>query len=185
MTVRHSFVTLFRRCRCHGLMVPIASRVSILCLAMSFVAVSSACGGSSQPVPPPVYPVAGSQAEEAGPAVPPVYLHVRAPEGTMLQRLSAGDWDWKDVCWAPCDGYVPAYGSYRLTVRMLPPSAEYTLPGGPATTAQFTLPGPPGTSVSLAVDENGQVWTTSSVQLEARRRAAAVVLLPGPLFLPR
>jgi hypothetical protein len=175
MAVRHSFVTLQQ----------MATRVSILCLAMTFFALSAACGGSAQQVPAPVYPAAGSEAEETGPAVPPVYLRVSAPEGTMLQRLSTGDWDWKDVCWAPCNGYVPAYGSYRLTVRMLPPSAEYTLPGGPATTAQFTLPGPPGTSVAIAVDDRGQVWTTDSVQLETRRRGVAVVLVPGPLFLPR
>jgi hypothetical protein len=174
MAVRHSCVTLQQ----------MASRVSIICLASAFVAPSSACGSPRQ-ARPPVYPAAGSQAEETGPAVPPVYLRVSAPEGTMLQRLSTGDWDWKDVCWAPCNGYVPAYGSYRLTMRTRPPSAEYTLPGGPATTAQFTLPGPPGTSVALAVDDRGQVWTTDSVQLEARRRGAAVVLLPGPLFLPR
>ena len=29
------------------------------------------------------------------------------------------DSDWKDVCEAPCDGYVPAFGSYRVSLRSL------------------------------------------------------------------
>ncbi len=149
--------------------------------AFCLVLFTVACGGASSRVPPPVYvpeSPAGAAVQQ-GPAVPPVYLHVQAREGAVVQVLSTVDSEWKDVCQVPCDGYVPAYGSYRVLLRRLPPSAEFTLPAEPGATAQFTLPGPPGTSVGLAVDDSGRVWTTDSVQLEARRRQAAVV----PVFL--
>jgi hypothetical protein len=90
-----------------------------------------------------------------------VYAHVEANEGAILQRLSTGDGDWKDVCAVPCDGYVPAFGSYRISSLDRAPSAP------------FTLPGPPGTGVALERDSDGNVWTTDSVQLQAQRARSA------------
>jgi hypothetical protein len=79
----------------------------------------------------------------------------------LLQRLSTREGDWKDVCSAPCDGWVPAFGSYRVSRPDQPP------------TEPFTLPGPPGTSVALKADDEGNVWTRDSVELRARRAGSA------------
>jgi hypothetical protein len=115
-----------------------------------------ACGGSA--ARPPVYTAVADDMPAMGPAVPPVYMHLKTNEGDVLQRLSTRDEDWKNVCTAPCDGYVPAYGSYRVSRA------------NGSSTEPFTLPGPPGTSVALKVDDEGRVWTHDSVELQARRR---------------
>ena len=120
----------------------------------------AACGGSAVQRAP-VYSPAPTTADRVGPVVPPVYLHLAASTGAVLERKT--DDDWAAVCSVPCDGYVPAFGAYRVSLPRLEP------------TAAFTLPGPPGTRVALKVDDDGTVWTRDSAQLAADRagRAAA------------
>jgi hypothetical protein len=93
----------------------------------------------------------------AGSRVPPVYVRVVAPDQTVLQRATDDGWD--EVCEAPCDGYVPAFGSYRVVIR------------NDLASAGFTLPGPPGTAVTLKVEDDARVWTRNSVWLDAWRRS--------------
>ncbi|HWZ88110.1 MAG TPA: hypothetical protein VNW92_04650 [Polyangiaceae bacterium] len=99
------------------------------------------------------------------PAVPPVYVHLVTATSAALDR--ATDDGWVHICATPCDGYVPAFGNYRVSI---PNQAS------PA----FTLPGPPGGAVSLKVDDDGTVWTRDSAQIAAertRRREASANLL--------
>jgi len=141
--------------------------------ACSLCVASAACSGGAGPRPP-VYSPAPTAADRAGPVVPPVYMHVVAGGGAVLERKT--DDDWSPVCTAPCDGYVPAFGRYRITTPGRDPS--------PA----FTLPGPPGTRVALAVDDDGRVWTRDSAQLaaaRARRAAAGATWLALGTFLRR
>jgi hypothetical protein len=128
----------------------------VLALLASCVvgALCSGCGGAAHRAPP-VYAPTPTKADAAGPVVPPVYLHLVAHDGTVLQRESEDGW--ADVCVAPCNGYVPAFGSYRVSLADTEPSHA------------FTMPGPPGTSISLKVDGEGTVWTRDSVQLAAQR----------------
>lgn len=115
-------------------------------------------------LPPRVYTPIPTRADTFGPAVPPVYVHLVGAEDSTLER--ATDDGWTDVCSFPCDGYVPAFGSYRVAVVDTPSRA-------------FTLPGPPGTWVSLRIDRDATVWTRDSMQRSATRAAerAPVVLL--------
>jgi streptogramin lyase len=95
-----------------------------------------------------------------------MYIHLAAGQSAVLER--ATDDGWAQTCVAPCDGYVAAFGNYRVSIPNHAPS--------PA----FTLPGPPGSAVSLKVDDDGTVWTHDSAQLaaeRARRRAASADLL--------
>lgn len=110
-------------------------------------------------MPARAYTPAPARTDALGPAVPPVYVHLVANERTLLQRST--DDDWAEVCQAPCDGYVPAFGTYRILTSERAPSAS------------FTLPGPPGTSVALKVDDDGTVWTRDSVQLASQRAQRA------------
>jgi hypothetical protein len=125
----------------------------------------AACG-HAPPRAARVYTPTPTRADSTGPVVPPVYVHIAANDGVLLER--ATDDDWTNVCAAPCDGYVPAYGRYRIAI----PGREPSPP--------FTLPGPPGTRVALKVDDDGNVWTTDSVQLAAQqaRAAAAFPIVP-------
>jgi hypothetical protein len=137
-------------------------RQSRLLVAWALAAIGAAgCGGATAATQPRMYTAVADDAPPAGPAVPPVYVHLVADRGAVLQRLSTRDDDWKDVCTAPCDGYVPAFGSYRVSITERAP------------TAPFTLPGPPGTSVALKADDDGNVWTRDSLELRARRSGTA------------
>jgi hypothetical protein len=101
-------------------------------------------------------------------------MHLVASTGAVLERKT--DDDWAEVCTAPCDGYVPAFGAYRVSR----PDGEPTAP--------FTLPGPPGTSVALKLDDDGTVWTRDSAQLaaaRARRAAAGASWIALGTFLRR
>ena len=124
------------------------------------LAVSTGCAARSSS--PPVFTASPDEAPIAGPAVPPVYLHLVADEGSAFERSSIRDGQtaWDALCSAPCDGYVPAFGSYRVETR------------GHGPTPAFTLPGPPGTRIVLKVDDDGRVWTRDSVQLAADRAQA-------------
>ena len=127
-----------------------STHVVILGPALLAAALCGACGAR----PAPVYTPAPTSADALGPAVPPVYLHLVANEGTALER--ATDDGWATVCASPCDGYVPARGTYRVALP-----EEHSAP--------FTLPGSPGTSVTLSVDDEGTVRTRDSDRLRARR----------------
>ncbi|MGH7282175.1 MAG: hypothetical protein ACRELY_11665, partial [Polyangiaceae bacterium] len=128
----------------------IARRLLVpVCAAVSCVA----CAGASA-APPRVYTPVPTRADAVGPVVPPVYVHLVGSEDSTLMR--ATDDGWTNVCAFPCDGYVPAFGSYRVAVVDRPSRA-------------FTLPAPPGTWVSLRVDDDAKVWTHDSVQLSAAR----------------
>jgi hypothetical protein len=107
-----------------------------------------------------VYTPAPTKADVAGPVVPPVYVHLAASKGTALERATENDWS--HVCNAPCDGYVPAFGTYRVAEA----DEHHSAP--------FTLPGPPGTRIALKVDDEGNVWTRDSVQLSAQRAQGEV-----------
>jgi hypothetical protein len=136
------------------------TRASLL-FASSFALLAAACGCATEATQPRVYTAVADDMPPTGPAVPPVYVQLVADTGAVLQRLSTRDGDWRDVCTQPCDGYVPAFGSYRISLTDHEP------------TAPFTLPGPPGTSVVLKADEDGRVWTRDSVELRARRGRVA------------
>jgi hypothetical protein len=101
--------------------------------------------------------------------VAPIYIRVDAPDHTLLQR--ATDDDWADVCSSPCDGYVPALGSYRVLL----PDGRGGVP--------FSLPDPAGTSVALSVDGEGRVWTRHSYLAPHRPRAPLVPIVPMQLVL--
>ncbi len=128
-------------------------------LAISLLGIFCAGCGHAPPTPPRVYTPVPTKADSLGPAVPPVYVHLVAKQGTVLERST--DDDWADVCVAPCDGYVPAFGTYRVSLPDQGPSSV------------FTLPGPPGTLVALKVDDDGTVWTRDSVQLASQRAQRA------------
>jgi hypothetical protein len=141
-------------------------------------AVLAACGGSASPAASPIYSPPLTKADAEGPAVPPVYLRLAAPDRSVLERAAddsghtghtghAGQWAF--VCSSPCDGYVPALGSYRVSL----PDRRVSFP--------FTLPGPPGTWVTLAVDGEGRVWTRYSVYLASQRTYAPMMLSIGRL----
>jgi hypothetical protein len=139
------------------MLFPRSGFARVLLAAVSLVPLCIACAGCGvEPVtPPPVYPAVPTRADAAGPVVPPVLVRLVAVEGTLLERST--DADWAGICWAPCNGYVPAFGACRVV------SPEH------AASPPFTLPGPPGTSVALAVDEEGRVWTRDSLELRVAR----------------
>jgi hypothetical protein len=121
-------------------------------------ALIAGCGHAPPPPTARVYTPARTKADLATGDVPPVYVRLASASAAVLER--ATDDGWGDVCAAPCDGYVPAFGRYRVARAGHDPSAA------------FTLPGPPGTWVTLKVDDDGYVWTRDSMQLRARRAQA-------------
>src|SRR5579884_866754 len=135
-------------------------KLGLIFLTLPLAASCVACTGAGASAGTRTYTAVAAGEPPAGPSVPPVYVHLAAARGAVLQRLSPRDDDWKDVCTAPCDGWVPAYGSYRVSTHDREP------------TDAFTLPGPPGTSVALAADDDGKVWTRDSVDLRAHRAGA-------------
>jgi hypothetical protein len=109
------------------------------------VSPSAACGDRPNERPP-LYAPTPTRADAAGPIVPPVYLRVVADRRAALER--ATDAAWTVVCEDPCNGYVPAFGAYRIALR-----------DRQVWSAPFTLPGGPGTAVVLKVDADGKVWS--------------------------
>jgi hypothetical protein len=115
----------------------------------------------------PIYPFVPTKADAAGPNVPPVYVHVVGSDGTKLER--ADDDGWQSVCKTPCDGYVPALGTYRIAFP-----DDHSAP--------FTMPGSPGTRIVLKVDDDTTVWTRDADGLEVQRAHEAAwtpTLRPG------
>jgi hypothetical protein len=120
-------------------------------------ALAAACGGHRDVARPPVYAPPLAQGEATGPVVAPIYVHLAAESGSILQRSGVSGAEWVDVCASPCNGYIPAFGSYRVAVPRRDPTSPFTLPGGP------------GTSIAVKVDDDGHVWTTDSPGLAAHR----------------
>jgi hypothetical protein len=80
---------------------------------------------------------------QAGPSTPLVYLHVKAEQHIVVERSTAPGWC--ALCTAPCDGYVPASGVYRMTID------------DRATTTEFSMPNQ--SRVTLTVDDDGRIQT--------------------------
>jgi hypothetical protein len=115
--------------------------------------VCGGCGGARLPATAPVYRVAPTHADLAGPVVSPIYMHMVGAEAALERAADVG---WVRVCDSPCEGYVPASGTYRVAVP-----DEHSAP--------FTMPGSPGTGVTLKVDDDATVWTRDSDQVAAAR----------------
>jgi hypothetical protein len=85
----------------------------------------------------------------------------------VLER--ATDADWATVCEDPCNGYVPAFGTYGVALR------ERQVWSAP-----FTLHGPPGTAGLLEVDEDRTVWGATFVHRLAFGARARASMPPEP-----
>ena len=88
-----------------------------------------------------------------------VLVHLEAPKGTLLQQQVSPE-DWRSVCVAPCDRYMPTAFPYRVDAA------------GMLTSPSFELHNHGASSESLVVD---------AAYVGARRAGFALVILGAPV----
>jgi len=97
----------------------------LLLLALPFASFCVACTGATTATEACTYTAVAEGEPRTGPFVPRVHVHLVAGGAAMLQRLSSRDNHWEDVCTAPCDGWAPALGRYRVSTPEREPTVRF------------------------------------------------------------